>query len=96
MWFFSHWILGTAVSFLGVLNVYIGLAAYHEKTSKGIRTWNILFTIQISLIVFFYLFQERWGYIQKQRVILSNEMVTPSCQETLPNEKERALKDGTC
>jgi hypothetical protein len=90
VWFFAHWILGTAVTLLGVLNVYIGLAAYHEKTSKGIRTWNILFTIQISLIVFFYLFQEKWVYIQKQRVILSNE-------ESVQNEKkEIVLKGGTC
>ncbi|KAK2441471.1 cytochrome b561 domain-containing protein [Trifolium repens] len=90
VWFFAHWILGTAVTFLGVLNVYIGLAAYHEKTSKGITTWNILFTIQISLIVFFYLFQEKWVYIQKQRVILSNE-------ESVQNEKkEIVLKGGTC
>lgn len=89
VWFFAHWILGTAVTFLGVLNVYIGLAAYHEKTSKGIRIWNILFTIQISLIVFFYLFQEKWVYIQKQKMVLSNE-------ESLPNEKEMVLKAGTC
>ncbi|XP_058760248.1 cytochrome b561 domain-containing protein At2g30890-like [Vicia villosa] len=87
VWFFAHWILGTAVTFLGVLNVYVGLAAYHEKTSKGITTWNLLFTIQISLIVFCYLFQEKWFYIQKQRVVLSNE-------ENV--SKEMVSKVGTC
>ncbi|XP_027344109.1 cytochrome b561 domain-containing protein At2g30890-like [Abrus precatorius] len=93
VWFFAHWILGTAVSFLGVLNVYIGLRAYQEKTSKRIRIWNILFTIQISLIVFFYLFQEKWVYIQNQGVILGNEIVTPTCQEA---EREKVLKGDTC
>ncbi|CAL5202053.1 unnamed protein product [Lathyrus oleraceus] len=87
VWFFAHWILGTAVTFLGVLNVYIGLEAHHEKTSKGITTWNLFFTIQISLIVFFYLFQEKWFYIQKQRVVLKKD-------ENVP--KEVGLKVGTC
>ncbi|XP_061356351.1 cytochrome b561 domain-containing protein At2g30890-like [Gastrolobium bilobum] len=95
VWFFAHWILGIAVSFLGVLNVYIGLGAYQEKTSKGIKIWNILFTIQISLIVFFYLFQEKWVYIQNQGVILENELLTPTCQESGSNDK-KVLKEDTC
>ncbi|BAT88355.1 hypothetical protein VIGAN_05182500, partial [Vigna angularis var. angularis] len=33
VWFFAHWILGTAVTFLGVLNVYLGLEAYHQNGS---------------------------------------------------------------
>ncbi|KAL2316820.1 hypothetical protein Fmac_030696 [Flemingia macrophylla] len=72
IWFFAHWIMGTAVSLMGVLNVFIGLQAYQEKTSKSIRTWNILFTIQISLTVIFYLLQEKWVYIQKQGAIWDN------------------------
>lgn len=96
MWFFAHWILGTAVSFLGVLNVYIGLVAYHEKTSKGIRIWIILFTIEISLVVFFYLLQEKWVYIQKQGVICGNEMMTQSCQESQQDGKQNVLKADTC
>ncbi|KAK7255250.1 hypothetical protein RIF29_28656 [Crotalaria pallida] len=86
VWFFAHWMLGIAVSFLGVLNVYIGLGAYQEKTSKGIRIWNILFTVQISLIVFFYLFQEKWVYIQNQRVTLANEIP--------PDNKEKVYVEG--
>ncbi|KHM99641.1 hypothetical protein glysoja_006484 [Glycine soja] len=96
VWFFAHWILGTAVTFLGVLNVYLGLGAYHQKTSKGIKIWNILFTVQISLIVFFYLFQEKWVYIQNQGVVLGNEIKTPSCNEGDPDEKEKVLKGDTC
>ncbi|TKY46779.1 integral to membrane [Spatholobus suberectus] len=96
VWFFAHWLLGTAVSFLGVLNVYLGLGAYNQKTSKGIKIWNILFTVQISLIVFFYLFQEKWVYIQNQGVVLGNEIKTSSCQESCPDEKEKVLKGETC
>ncbi|KAI4297497.1 hypothetical protein L6164_037386 [Bauhinia variegata] len=50
VWFFSHWIIGTAVTFLGVLNVYIELLAYQEKTSKSIRIWVILFTCGCVLV----------------------------------------------
>ncbi|KAK7304997.1 hypothetical protein VNO77_42894 [Canavalia gladiata] len=97
IWFFAHWILGIAITFLGVLNVYIGLGAYQEKTSKGIKIWNILFTIQISLVVFFYLLQEKWVYIQNQGVSLGNEIMTPTCQGSHPDEKEKkALKGDTC
>ncbi|CAJ1964248.1 unnamed protein product [Sphenostylis stenocarpa] len=91
VWFLAHWILGTAVTFLGVLNVYLGLGAYHQKTSKGIKIWNILFTVQISLFVFLYLFQEKWVYIQNQGVVLGNEMMTSSCQEIRPDEKEEKV-----
>ncbi|KAL5165049.1 Cytochrome b561 domain-containing protein [Glycine soja] len=96
VWFFAHWILGTAVTFLGVLNVYLGLGAYHQKTSKGIKIWNILFTVQISLIVFFYLFQEKWVYIQNQGEVLGKEIKAPICQESRPDEKEKVLKGDTC
>ncbi|KAG2390908.1 Cytochrome b561 domain-containing protein [Vigna angularis] len=69
LWFFAHWIMGTTVSLLGVLNVFIGLQAYREKTSKSITTWNILFSVQICLIVICYLLQEKWVYIQNQGVV---------------------------
>ncbi|XP_020240422.1 cytochrome b561 domain-containing protein At4g18260 [Cajanus cajan] len=72
LWFFAHWVMGTSVSLLGVLNVFIGLQSYQEKTSKSIRTWSILFTVQISLIVIFYLLQEKWVYIRNQGVIWDN------------------------
>ncbi|XP_047157491.1 cytochrome b561 domain-containing protein At4g18260-like isoform X2 [Vigna umbellata] len=96
VWFFAHWILGTAVTFLCVLNVYLGLEAYHQKTSKGIKIWKILFTVEITLVVFFYLFQEKWVYIQNQGVVLGNEMMTSIGQEIGPNEKdEKVLKGDT-
>ncbi|QHN91110.1 cytochrome b561 domain-containing protein At2g30890-like [Arachis ipaensis] len=90
MWFFAHWIIGTAMSLLGVINVYLGLQAYQEKTSRSITTWNILFTVQISLIVFFYLVQEKWDYIRKQGVALGNELLDldPSLQEIGSDNKK--------
>ena len=91
MWFFVHWIIGTAVSLLGVINVYLGLQAYQEKTSRSIRTWNILFTVQISLMVFFYLLQEKWVYIQNQGVALGNELLSPPLQD-IDSDDKKALK----
>ncbi|KAK7300162.1 hypothetical protein RJT34_10998 [Clitoria ternatea] len=96
LWFFAHWIMGIAVSLLGVLNVYIGLQAYQEKTSKSIRTWNILFTVQISLIVIFYLFQEKWVYIKNQGVILDNQLLIPTCHETDSDDKNMSMKAESC
>ncbi|KAL9422953.1 hypothetical protein AB3S75_035104 [Citrus x aurantiifolia] len=77
LWFFAHWVLGTAVSLLGILNIYTGLQAYHQKTSRSIRLWTIIFTTEISFIVFFYLLQDKWAYMQRQGVILGNEPRRP-------------------
>ncbi|XP_028788317.1 cytochrome b561 domain-containing protein At4g18260-like [Neltuma alba] len=87
VWFFLHWILGTVISFLGILNVYIGLQAYQEKTSKSIRIWNILFTVQLVIVVFFYLLQDKWVYLQKQGVILGNE-----CSEICSGITQKEVK----
>ncbi|MED6149544.1 hypothetical protein PIB30_063551 [Stylosanthes scabra] len=89
MWFFGHWIIGTAMSLLGVINVYLGLQAYQEKTSRSITTWNMLFTAQISLIVFFYLVQEKWDYLRNQGVASgNNELLDLSLQEIGSENKE--------
>ncbi|WCJ27383.1 Cytochrome b561 domain-containing protein At4g18260 [Euphorbia peplus] len=66
-WYFVHWILGTATSVVGIINIYTGLEAYHKKISAGkTRIWGILFTAQISFMAFFYLFQDKWDYLQTQ------------------------------
>ncbi|XAR52805.1 hypothetical protein NMG60_11021081 [Bertholletia excelsa] len=82
IWFLVHWLLGTAISALGIINVYTGLQAYHKKTSRSIKLWSIIFTAEICFIALFYLFQEKWDYIQKQGVILGSEPIKPSNQET--------------
>ncbi|KAM7497715.1 hypothetical protein LguiA_022129 [Lonicera macranthoides] len=100
IWFFVHWIMGTAVSAMGILNVYTGLQAYHKKTSKGIKLWTILFTAQISFIALFYLFQDKWEYIHKQGVILGNQLVQPTDQEDtnspIQNHKNDLLTQPPC
>ncbi|KAL3529627.1 hypothetical protein ACH5RR_008949 [Cinchona calisaya] len=89
VWYISHWIMGTSVAFAGIFNTYTGLRAYHMKTSKSTSLWTILFTAQVSLMAFFYLFQEKWDYIQKQGVILGNEPVTSSVQITSQEENNK-------
>ncbi|KAF7815709.1 cytochrome b561 domain-containing protein [Senna tora] len=87
VWFFSHWIIGTAVSFLGVLSVYSGLEAYK----------NILFTAQVTFILFFYLFQDKWSYIQNQGLVLDNEPRNPTSQEICGDDKkQKELKAESC
>ncbi|KAL6553529.1 hypothetical protein OROGR_007371 [Orobanche gracilis] len=66
VWFRVHFIMGISVSLLGVINIYTGLQAYSKRTSKNIRVWTIIFTVQISLILFCYLLQEKRQYIQQQ------------------------------
>lgn len=65
-WFVGHWILGTSVAILGIINIYTGLNAYTQKTSKGAKLWTILFTAQLAAFVMLYLFQDKWSYIQSQ------------------------------
>ncbi|XP_038681574.1 cytochrome b561 domain-containing protein At2g30890-like [Tripterygium wilfordii] len=91
VWFFVHWLLGTAISLLGTIDIYTGLQVYHEKTSKSIRLWTTIFTIEISLIAFFYLFQEKWVYIQKQGVILGDEPIRPSNNVISPQDRKELV-----
>ncbi|XP_054819550.1 cytochrome b561 domain-containing protein At2g30890-like isoform X2 [Prosopis cineraria] len=97
VWFFSHWIAGTAVSFLGVLSVYLGLQAYEEKTSKSVTAWKILFTAQMCLIVFSYLFQDKWVSLHIQGPVLDGELQTPTAPEICSDEnKQKELKPESC
>ncbi|MBA0704701.1 hypothetical protein Golax_016942 [Gossypium laxum] len=95
-WFFAHWLLGTAISILGIINIYTGLRAYHEKTSRSIKPWTIVLTAEISLIAFVYLFQDKWLYIQKQGLILGDESVTPKPQHSSSTEKQNESSSEKC
>ncbi|XP_022777279.1 cytochrome b561 domain-containing protein At4g18260-like isoform X2 [Durio zibethinus] len=86
-WYLTHWILGTVTSLVGIINIYTGLKAYHKKTSRSVGVWTILFTAEVSLIAFFYLFQDKWEYIQKQGLILG----TNPHQPTPPSDQENVL-----
>ncbi|XP_071721403.1 cytochrome b561 domain-containing protein At4g18260 [Rutidosis leptorrhynchoides] len=68
-WYVFHWIFGTAISLVGILNTYTGLKAYHKRTSMSARLWSILFTVEVTFMAFFYLFQEKWDYMHKQAEI---------------------------
>ncbi|VYS54037.1 unnamed protein product [Arabidopsis thaliana] len=74
-WFVGHWILGTSIAILGIINIYTGLHAYAKKTSKSANLWTILFTAQLSCIALVYLFQDKWSYIQSQATFNRNQSV---------------------
>ncbi|CAL1390595.1 unnamed protein product [Linum trigynum] len=73
LWFLVHWMIGTTVCLLGIINVYTGLVAYHEKTSRSITKWIAALTVEVCLLALLYLFQDKWAYIRKQGVILGND-----------------------
>ena len=85
--------LGTGITIAGVINMYIGLHAYHAKTSRSTKIWTILFTAEVVAIAFIYLLQDRWDYLKKQGVILGEEQITPTGHATAPriNKKQKEL-----
>ncbi|KAL8088377.1 cytochrome b561 domain-containing protein At4g18260-like [Apium graveolens] len=100
VWYLVHWILGTTVSLLGIVNIYTGLQAYHKKSSKSIRLWTTIFTAEVFFIAFLYLFQDKWNYIKKQGVILGDAPIQPTDQEmnAIPvpiEEKKISFSRGT-
>ncbi|KAK4275584.1 hypothetical protein QN277_018640 [Acacia crassicarpa] len=100
IWYFSHWIAGTTVSFLGVLSVYLGLEAYEEKTSKSVTVWKILFTAQMCLIVLLYLFQDKWLYLHNRGpLVLDTELQNSMAQAEIcsdENKQKKELKPESC
>ncbi|XP_068666664.1 uncharacterized protein [Aristolochia californica] len=90
-WYFVHWALGTGVSLLGILNIYIGLHAYNRRTGRHVGLWTLLFSVEVSLIAFLYLLQDKWDYMKKQGVILSEEPVAPSDQIPASRENSKEL-----
>ncbi|CAI9087951.1 OLC1v1022159C1 [Oldenlandia corymbosa var. corymbosa] len=101
IWYIFHWILGTAISFVGIFNTYTGLKAYHIKTSRNATLWTILFTAQVGLMAFFYLIQDKWDYIQKQGVVQTgnepnNVTLSPlsSVQVNTQTEDNKNKADG--
>ncbi|KAG0458143.1 hypothetical protein HPP92_023300 [Vanilla planifolia] len=91
LWYTGHWLLGTAISFAGIINIYMGLHAYQTKTSRSTIHWTILFTTQVFIIAFIYLMQDRWDYIKKQGVILGDEQILPS--EQIPSPAYSSQKE---
>ncbi|XP_064938227.1 cytochrome b561 domain-containing protein At2g30890-like isoform X3 [Musa acuminata AAA Group] len=89
-WYFVHWLLGTGVCVLGIANVYVGLHAFHERTSRSVRPWVVLFTTEVSLFAFIYLIQGKWDHMTKEGAILV-EQVAPSGHLTSPSSNQKEL-----
>ncbi|XP_047310556.1 cytochrome b561 domain-containing protein At4g18260-like [Impatiens glandulifera] len=62
-WFIIHWIVGTGTCIMAIFNIYTGLQAFHNRTGRSTRLWTILFTAQLFLMTFSYLFQDKWDYL---------------------------------
>ncbi|XP_030479942.2 cytochrome b561 domain-containing protein At4g18260 [Cannabis sativa] len=73
VWYIMHWIFGSLISLFGIINIYTGLEGYYKRTSKSSSTlWTILFTTQVSLIAFLYLYQDKKQHLEKQGLTLPN------------------------
>lgn len=92
-WYFLHWLFGTTISLVGIINIYTGLKAYHDKTSRSTTIWTILFTAEICFLAFFYLLQDKWDYMQKQGLILGDNVdaVPSSIQVITQRESDKVL-----
>ncbi|XP_020232994.1 cytochrome b561 domain-containing protein At4g18260 [Cajanus cajan] len=86
-WYLLHWILGTIVSLVGIINIYTGLKAYHERTLKSTTLWTILFTMEVSFIGLVYLFQDKLEYMKKQGVIVGSESSIVSSNQDIPQRQ---------
>ncbi|KAL5231176.1 hypothetical protein ABZP36_029952 [Zizania latifolia] len=67
VWYLTHWLVGIAVCVVGVANVYTGIHAYHERTGRSVRLWTVLLTVEVSVMAFVYLFQDRWNHVVQQQ-----------------------------
>ncbi|CAI9757175.1 unnamed protein product [Fraxinus pennsylvanica] len=92
-WYIFHWLLGITVSFLGLINNMCPNVRMVEKTSKSARIWTIIFTAQISVMIFLYLLQEKKNYIQKHGVILA---VQSNDQDLAPRNKQKETPAQNC
>ncbi|CAO2842207.1 unnamed protein product [Amaranthus hypochondriacus] len=90
IWYFLHWIIGTIICIVGILNIYTGLEAYKKRTKRSVTLWKVLFTAEICSIAFFYLLQDKWDYMQKQGPCLRDNVgqVSPDDPETSINHKD--------
>lgn len=83
--------MGIGVSLLGVINIYTGIKAYQKRTGNDGRIWTILFTVEMCMILFIYLLQEKWLYIKKQGVILRSDSIQPTDQEITSRSLQKEM-----
>lgn len=93
LWYFFHWLLGIAICATGIVNVYIGLRTYHERTTKSVRLWTGLLTVEVTFLAFFYLMIDRWSYMMKQGHATVEQLRPTDNRRTYPTtlRKELAL-----
>ncbi|KAM0858444.1 hypothetical protein ACQ4PT_047831 [Festuca glaucescens] len=91
LWFFVHWLLGIAVCATGIANVYTGLRTYHERTTKSVRVWTGLLTVEISFLAFFYLLIDRWSYMIKQGHLPVEQLRPNDNHRTYPTTLRKEL-----
>jgi hypothetical protein len=86
IWYATHWLFGTAGVLLGFYNIYTGLHAYELMSGKSLRTINILFSIQLAVVAFLYLAQDRWQYLGEQGS--SSKSLTPGSEGQKTSEQQ--------
>lgn len=91
LWYFFHWLLGIAVCATGIANVYIGLRTYHERTTKSVRLWTGLLTVEVSFLAFFYLLIDRWSYMLKQGHVPVEQLRPTDNRKTYPTTLRNEL-----
>ncbi|XP_047318398.1 cytochrome b561 domain-containing protein At4g18260-like [Impatiens glandulifera] len=81
-WVIIHWLMGTTVSLMGIINIYTGLQSYNKKTSKSIGPWIAIFTVEISLITFIYLLQDKIEHLKMRKKLKSKMAAATEEEET--------------
>eukprot|EP00271_Cylindrocystis_brebissonii_P014909 TRINITY_DN36593_c0_g1_i1.p1 TRINITY_DN36593_c0_g1~~TRINITY_DN36593_c0_g1_i1.p1 ORF type:complete len:260 (+),score=12.34 TRINITY_DN36593_c0_g1_i1:393-1172(+) len=65
-WYFVHWAAGTTLVLLAWSNVYSGCLLYAEDQGVSTTTVQNLFTINIAILGFLYLFFNTWARLKAQ------------------------------
>lgn len=91
LWYFFHWFLGIAICATGIVNVYIGLRTYHERTAKSVRLWTGLLTVEVIFLGFFYLMIDRWSYMMKQGHASVEQLRPTDNRRTYPTTLRKEL-----
>ncbi|CAO1948052.1 unnamed protein product [Urochloa humidicola] len=91
LWYFVHWFLGIAICATGIVNVYIGLRTYHERTTKSVRLWIGLLTVEVIFLAFFYLMIDRWSYMMKQGHAAVEQLRPTDNRRTYPTTLKKEL-----
>ena len=65
LWYIAHWTLGTSTVVLAFLNIFIGMHVFELITATSLFRLNVAFSVQLALMAFIYLAQDRWAYMRQ-------------------------------